>query len=84
MKFKQGCRKTRLLLHDLVCCYRKHRCWFSDAGTVVLVLVCRCLLLGDARAGLQVSTTNVAGCCVVISYLPRGGVRRPEVILKSF
>ena len=52
----------------LVC--RCRNCWW-----VKLELVCRCWLLEG--------TGTTAGCCFVLTlYLPRGAVRRPDVILK--
>ena len=73
---------TRVLLHDLVCCNGKCRCLLlGDASLCCLVMqvsaarYCRCLVLGGAA--------SMAGCCIVILwYLQRGVVRRPEVIFR--
>ena len=67
-----------MLLHDLVCCNGKCRCWFADARTGLQVSAA--WWCGNEYCR---SSSSLAGCCIAVSwYLQRGIARRPEVILR--
>ena len=66
------------LLHDLVSCNRKYRCWFADAGTGLQV---------SAAAGICGLVTRAAyltGCCVVLWYLQRYNKETRSDLSKTF